>query len=90
VSEQRHDFTLGEAIDLAMQQAQRHPLVWIEDGVFIVRDEKAPGLRYDFECKSALDALSWAAHLAAKAWITKEHVEQFTALAHDTFKARRK
>lgn len=84
-----HEHSAAEVMDAAMDRL-RHPLVWIEDGYFIVRDEKAPGLRYDFQCKSALDALTWVAHLAAKAWVTTEHLGQFSALAHETFKGRRK
>lgn len=86
----KHEYTLAEAMDAAVARLQRHPLVWIEDGHFIVRDERAPGFRYDFACKSSLEALHWAADLAGKAWITKEHLEQFAALAHDTLKAKRK
>lgn len=85
-----HDHSIGDAVGAALTKAQRHPLVWIEDGFFIVRDERAPGFRYDFACKSALDALQWAAHLDEKAWITKEHVEQFARLANETFSMGRR
>lgn len=83
-----HEYTLGEAMDLAMERV-RHPLVWIEDGYFIVRDEKAPGFRYDFQCKSKGEALTWLAHLAEKSWITKEHLEQFALLAAEHCGGRR-
>lgn len=58
-----------------------HPLVWVEDGVFIFRDERLPGFRYDFDCQDAGDAIRWAAHLSMKSWVTKEHLFQFCALA---------
>lgn len=83
-----HEHTGADAIQQAMDRL-RHPLVWFEDGFFIVRDEKAPGLRYDFRCRSAMEALTWAADLASKSWTTKEHIEQFAALAHAMFKRGR-
>lgn len=89
MSESRHDYSLGEAIDMAMERL-RHPLVWIEDGAFIVRDEKAPGFRYDFTCRDLADAVCWVEHLAAKTWITTEHLQQFAALALMTFKGKRR
>lgn len=79
---------MSETIDAALERLQRAPLVWIEDGYFIVRDEKLPGFRYDFACKSAGEALRWSAHLAEKMWVTKEHLEQFAILAGDHFKAK--
>lgn len=85
-----HEHTLDEAVALAVDQLQRAPLVWIEDGFFIVRDEKLPGFRYDFSCKSAGDALRWAAHLAGKTWVTTEHLVQFAEVAADHFGARRR
>lgn len=85
-----HDHSIGEAIDAAMEQLQRAPLVWIEDGYFIVRDEKLPGFRYDFTCKDSAEALRWIVHLADKQWVTTEHLQQFATLAGEHCKARRR
>lgn len=82
--------SIGEAVKDSMDRLQRAPLVWIEDGFFIVRDEKAPGMRYDFQCKNAGEALTWVEHLAEKNWITTEHLGQFASLAIATFGVRRK
>lgn len=84
-----HEYTLGEAMDMAAHRL-RHPLVWIEDGLFIVRDEKLPGARYDFDCRDVGDALCWVEHLAAKSWITTEHLQQFAALAIAQFGVSRR
>lgn len=83
-----HECSMADAIEMAKAQLQRAPLVWIEDGYFIVRDEKLPGFRYDFACKSAGEALRWTVHLSTKSWITKEHLEQFAGIAADHFKAK--
>lgn len=83
------EYTIGEAMDMAMERL-RHPLVWIEDGTFIVRDEKLPGARYEFDCRDRGDALCWVEHLAAKTWITTEHLHQFAALVIQHFGVRRR
>ena len=85
-----HEYSAADAVNAAVDRLRRHPLVWIEDGFFIVRDERAPGFRYDFRCKNAMDALRWAADLAEKKWITTEHIEQFALLAIETFSRGRK
>jgi hypothetical protein len=82
------DRSMAEVMDALAVKLQRAPLVWVEDGMFIVRDEKLPGFRYDFDCESAGDGLRWVAHLAQKSWVTTEHLEQFASLAADLFKVR--
>ena len=49
------EYTLAEATDAALHRLQ-NPLVWIEDGYFVFRDEGHPVFRYDFQCASALAA----------------------------------
>lgn len=86
----KHDeHTIGEAVDAALERLKRAPLVWIEDGFFIVRDERTPGMRYDFRCKGAGEALAWVEHLSEKSWITTEHLQQFASLAIAAFGVRR-
>jgi hypothetical protein len=68
----------------------RAPLVWVEGGFFIFRDERLPGFRYDFDCQGPADAIRWIEHLSKKTWITKEHILQFSILVMHEFGVSRR
>jgi hypothetical protein len=79
------ELTAVEVAEATLAYLQRPPLVWIEYGYFVFRDEDHEGFRYDFRPTDALECMDWVAHMAGKSWVTTDHLEQFARLACQQF-----
>ncbi|HXI14748.1 MAG TPA: hypothetical protein VNM48_00155 [Chloroflexota bacterium] len=83
--ETAHEHTGAEAMEAALTDLQRAPLVKLAIDCFEFYDGDV--MAYDLTPSSSGDALRWIEHLAQKTWVTKEHLEQFARLAASHFGA---
>lgn len=85
--------TTHSCSDLAaafMANLDKPPLVKRSGDGYVFLAEGGAGWDYDISDAACLDAgsaLRWIEHMAPKAWVTVEHLEQFARLAAEHFKA---
>lgn len=65
--------------DNVIASLRRAPLVKLVDGYFEFYLDGE--MVYDFKPADAPHALRWIEHMTQKTWVTKDHVQQFAALA---------
>lgn len=59
-----------------------------EDGYWFRTDHDLWAYDISFAaCRDSGSALRWVEHMASKSWVTKTHLEQFSRLAAEHFKA---